>query len=337
MRLRLPLLLVLLVGLPGAAAEPSKLVQLEAVGTASDVDALQLSLEDWLRPLQLELRRVPSLRPVDEAPSFARVRVVWTDEACVVEVFRGTGELMRKKSLPRGGPALLVSESAALIAHAGVQELSIEEAKRQPLPTPPVVAAEVKQPEPEAPSSPVDVSLAAYVQGRSYDRKAPFVFGGGAELRVGAARGTWRPSASLLVSYQGPVSRSSELVRVQVQAVSFRLLPSLKRELGPFELQAGAGGGLDVLIAASDSTRVPEQFVQSRTDAAPFLSAALGVMWRPSPSSGVFLRGLVDFDPARRRYLTTVAGQSQTVLEPWGVRPSVQLGFSFDLVSGRTP
>ena len=138
MRLRLPLLLVLLVGLPGAAAEPSKLVQLEAVGTASDVDALQLSLEDWLRPLQLELRRVPSLRPVDEAPSFARVRVVWTDEACVVEVFRGTGELMRKKSLPRGGPALLVSESAALIAHAGVQELSIEEAKRQPLPTPPV-------------------------------------------------------------------------------------------------------------------------------------------------------------------------------------------------------
>ncbi len=315
-------------GLPAVAAEVSKRVQLEAVGSASDVDALRVSLEDWLRPMQLELQVVSALPTPAAEPPFARVRVVWSDELCLVEVFRGTGELTRKKALPRGGPALLVSESAALIAQAGVQELSIEEAKRHPLPSPPSVAADV--------SSPFELRLGAYVQGRSYDSTAPFVLGGGAELNADLALGPWRPAASLLISYQGPVVRDVASVNLQVQTLGFRLLPGLKRELGAFELEGNLGGGLDLLLSSASSTEIPVK--PHHLAPAPFFTAALGVRWHPTVSSAIFLRALVDFDPARRRYLSRVGAEPATVLlEPWRVRPSLQLGFSFDLISGRSP
>jgi hypothetical protein len=115
--------------------------------------------------LQLELEIVSSLPTPEQQPSFARVRVVWTDDFCIVEVFRGNGELTRRKSLSRTAAPLLVSESAALIAQAGVQELSIEEAKRQPLPTPPpVLAADVKLKTEEPPPSGIRLGVAAFAQ-----------------------------------------------------------------------------------------------------------------------------------------------------------------------------
>jgi hypothetical protein len=328
-------LLPLVVLLSATAPEPPKLVLLEAVGTPADVDALRVSLEDWLKPMALELELMNPLPPPEQLPSFARVRVVWTDEVCVVEVFRGNGALARKKLLPRAGAPLLVLESAALIAQAGVRELSIEEHQREPLSAPPLTAAEevVKQPAPPPPST-VELGLAAFVQGRSFDERSPFVFGGGAELHANLALGAWRPSASLLVAYQGPVSRSSTLVNLQVQTLSFRLLPGLKRELGVFELEAGGGGGLDVLLADTSASELPAGSFEDRTDVAPFLSAALGVRVRPSESSAIFLRAVVDFDPAKRRYRARLGGEPVTLLEPWTVRPALQLGFSFDLISG---
>jgi hypothetical protein len=338
---RLAPLVVLLVGVNVAAAEAPKLVLLEAVGSQSDVDSLKTSFEEWLRPMQLELKMVPSLPTPEQQPSFARVRVVWTDDFCIVEVFRGAGELTRRKSLSRTAAPLLVSESAALIAQAGVQELSIEEAKQQSsLTPPPVIAAEVKAKEPSAaPDSGLQLGLAAFVQGRSYDATAPFVFGGGAELHGSlGSPGAWRPKASLLFSYQGPVTRQSDFVNFQLQALSIRLLPGIARTVGSFEFEAGAGGGFDVLIANTNSGEIPREFItRTRTDVAPFFSAALGARWHPSASSAIFVRALVDFDPARRRYRSTIAGETTTVLEPWGVRPAVQLGFSFDFISPRTP
>lgn len=324
--------LLLLVSLPSFAAEPAapREVQLEAIGEPSDVDALRGSLEDWLRTQHLELKTVTAL---DARPAFARVRVTWSVSDCQVEVFRGTGELMRRKSLARSGSPLLVTEAAALVAQTGVQELTIEEKERE-LSAPPVVEAPVVAP-PARPKDGVGLVLGAYVQGRSYDALAPFVFGGGAELGV-SLPGAWRPAASLLINYQGPITRDASLVSLQLQTVSFRGLLGVERPVSDsVDLLGSVGGGLDVLIAGVRSTQINDDDLHPRTDPAPFLSASLGVRWRPSTSSAIFLRALVDFDPARRRYRVEIAETSTTILEPWAVRPTLQLGFTFDVISGR--
>lgn len=330
------LLLTVLASVRVVAAEPSKVVLLEAVGTPVDVDALRISLEDWLRSMQLELHLV-SVLPLPEEPSFARVRVVWTDETCVVEVFAANGALRRRKALPRGGPALLVSESAALIAQAGVQELSIEERARQELPV--AVAAPAPPPVVEAPVepsiSPVGLGVAAYLQGRSYNSAAPFVFGGGAEVAAIFGEGPWHPGVSLLLGYQGPVGQDAEQVvlHVQLQTMQVRLLPTVRRQFGPLEAELGLGGGLDALFASSTSELTPPSLRPHKVDAAPFLTAAAALRWRVTPDSAVFLRAVVDLDPARRRYVSRVADQVEYLLVPWLARPALQLGFSFELVS----
>lgn len=329
------LLVTVLVSVRAFAVEPSRVVLLEAVGNPVDVDALRTSLEDWLRSMQLELHLVGVLPPPASESSFARVRVVWTDETCVVEVFAQDGVLRRRKSLPRGGPPLLISESAALIAQAGVQELSVEESRKS-APPPVVVEAPVVEVPPPAPLPPFGLSLAAYFQGRGYDSRAPFVPGGGAEVAATFGDGPWHPKLSLLVAYQGPIGRDGMLVRmhVQLQTLSLRLVPSVSRRLGPFELDLGIGGGVDALIATTSSSEVPaDALTPESLHAAPLFTAALGVRFRVTPSSAIFLRAVVDLDPARRRYVSRVADQREYLLVPWIARPAVHLGFSFDLLS----
>lgn len=329
----MPLVVVLLAVRAVAAPEPSKVVLLEAVGEPQDVDALRTSLEDWLKAMQLELHFVSALPPIDE-PSFARVRAVWTEASCVVEVFSKEGVLRRRKELPRGGPRLLISESAALIAQAGVQELSIEERKRQPLPTPAAEASPVPLVEAPQDLPPFGFRLAAYFQGRLYGERHPVVFGGGGEASATFGDAPWRPGLTLLVGYQGPVSEERTLFRVQMQAVQLRLLPAVRRAFGPFEVEFGLGGGLDLLVANTTSSSVPTDFVrEGRVDPAPFFTAMAGARWKFTPSSALFLRAVLDLDPARRRYVSTVAGERESFLVPWIARPALQVGFSFDVLS----
>lgn len=337
------LLLLLLVQPPLRALaqeRASNVVLLEAVGNPVDVEALRTSLEDWLRSLELELHLVGVLPPPSEA-AFARVRVVWSDETCVVEVFSETGALRRRKALPRGGPPLLVSESAALVAQAAVQELEIEERRKPPPPAPVSAVSAVSevtggQGAPPEAQPPFELRVAAYFQGRGYDSISPVVFGGGAQVSASFGDGPWHPGVSLLVGYQGPLTRQALTVdlQVQLQALSFRLLPSLRRRFGPLELELGLGGGLDALIAATTSSTVPGPRMRpSRVDAAPFFTAELGVSLRLSSATAVFLRAVVDLDPARRRYVSTIAGEREYLLVPWTARPALQLGFSFDVMS----
>lgn len=312
-----------------ASAQPSpRVVQLDAIGSEADVDALASSLKDWLRAMDFELR------VGGDGPVFAKVKVTWTDEACVVEVFDATGAPRRTKTLPRGGPALLVSESAALIAQAGVQELTVEARRRAPVL--PVEGPVVRAPELPPPAEPAfGLELGAFVQGRALDEVSPVVLGGGVQVSAVFGAATWRPAVSLLASYQGPVERESSLARLLFQSVSLRLLPGVRKRLGVFEVEGGLGGGLDLLIANTASTAIPRQFLRrAGVDAAPFLSAGIGLRWDATPSLSVFLRVLLDVDPARRRYVSLVAGDREYLLVPWAFRPAVQLGFSFDVVGG---
>ena len=313
----------------GSSFAANGLVQVEARGEESDVLALTASLDDWLKSLKLSVRRVDALPSGADDEVAARVRVVWLETACVVEVFRVDGEPVRKKELPRGGPALLVTESAALVAHAAVQELVLEEKRLVRVSTqPPVEPAVV---EAAAPKSVVEVSVAAWFQSRTFDERSPVVFGGGGEVNVGLAVSAFRPGVSLVLAYQGPVARGGDFVTLSLQALSVRLLPGVRRRVGVFELEAGVGGGFDVLFADASSTTI-QQYTKDRVDAAPFFSALLGARWHPTPSTGVMLRVLLDVDPARRRYVSSVAGEPTVLAVPWAVRPMVQLGFSFDLV-----
>lgn len=307
----------------------ASLVQLEAKGEESDVEALRVSLVDWLRPFKLELKRVAAL-PVEVDPEVAaRVRVDWQASVCVVEVFKADGSLVRRKDLPRGGPALLISESAALVAHAAIQELNIEKREvrvsEQPPPPP-----EALVPEPEKPS--VEVSVAAWFQSRAWDEVSPFVFGGGGEVSATLPIADFRPAMSFLVAYTGPISRDTTEANLQVQSLAFRLLLGAKRRVGSFEFEGGLGGGFDLYIATTTSSVVPDVYTKDRVDPSGFFSAALGARWHPTPSSGVLLRLVLDVDPARRRYLSRIADERTLVTVPWAVRPMIQLGFAFDLV-----
>ncbi len=334
-------LLLALLSLPAVAEErQSNVVLMEAVGNPVDVEAVRTSLEDWLRSMNLELHRVGVLPPPDPTSAFARVRIVWSDDSCVVEIFGPTGVLRRRKVLPRGGPPLLVSESAALVAQAGVQELSVEETRKPPPPAPVVekLPEVVQQPEPPEPAEPPPLSfaVAAYFQGRGYGAVAPFVFGGGAAATATFGDGPWHPQFSLFVSYQGPIVDNGTLLdlKLQMQSVSFRLLPEVRRNLGRFDVEFGLGGGLDLLISHADSNDVVSPNLRpDGVDAAPFFTAALGLRFRITEASAVFLRAVVDLDPARRRYRVQVAQDHEFLLVPWQARPALQLGFSFDLLS----
>lgn len=320
-----------------ASAQASTVVALEAVGPEPQVAALEASLRDWLRNTGLTLRRIDAFTQPGAEPVFARVRVVWSDAACTVELFRDDGELVRRRSLPREGAPVLVAEAAALVAQAGVQELLLAP-QRQPLKpteTAPLVEAPAPEPEPVTPPSRFVFALGGFLTGRSYDARAPFVFGGGLEARGSVRADAWLPGLSLRVAYLAPVTRDSELARVVLQTLAFRLDAVLARTLGPVRVSLGAGGGFDVLLAQTSSGRVPPStLTPSRGDVAPFIDAFLGFAWQPTSRSSLFLRVAADFDPAPRRYVAQVAGDTTTLLEPWRVRPSVLLGFSFDLVGG---
>ena len=108
---------------------------------------------------------------------------------------------------------------------------------------------------------------------------------------------------------------------------------TINRIVGMFELEAGIGGGVDFMIATASSPVIPRSaLTRDRVDVAPFFSAMAGVRFHPTPSSGVMLRVLLDVDPARRRYVSNIGGETTYLAVPWAVRPMVQLGFSFDLV-----
>lgn len=162
------------------------------------------------------------------------------------------------------------------------------------------------------------------------------LFGGGAQLGASFGEGPWHPGVSLLLGYTGPVTREASLVdlQVQLQTLSFRLLPTLRRRYGPFELELALGGGLDVLIARTSSTAVSGPRLRvDRVDPAPFFTAGLGVSFRLTSTTALFLRAVVDLDPARRRYVSSIAGEREYLLVPWTARPALQLGFSFDVLA----
>jgi hypothetical protein len=311
-----------------ASASPT-VVQFEAKGTEADVEALRVSLDDWLRPMKLTLRRVQQLPTGIDDEIAARVRVVWGELNCVVEVFQPDGALVRRKELPIAGAPLLVSETAALVAHAGISEFVSARGEVTSSTQPPLVTA----PAPAVSKPPLELGVGAWFQSRSWDERSPFVFGGGGEVNVALPVGALRPAASLMLAYQGPIAREGGNVNLVMQALSVRLLPGAKTRLGLFELEAGIGGGLDFMIASTSSNVIPQSALRAeRLDLAPFFSADLGVRFHPTPSSGVMLRVLFDFDPARRRYVSNIDGEQTLLAVPWAVRPMIQLGFSFDLV-----
>ena len=165
---------------------------------------------------------------------------------------------------------------------------------------------------------------------------SPVPHAGIAALESGLAgldRDGLRRTRRVLESPQGPVVREASDVSLAVQALSVRLLPGARTRLGMFELEAGIGGGVDFMIATASSPVIPRSaLTRDRVDVAPFFSAMAGVRFHPTPSSGVMLRVLLDVDPARRRYVSNIGGETTYLAVPWAVRPMVQLGFSFDLV-----
>ena len=95
----------------------------------------------------------------------------------------------------------------------------------------------------------------------------------------------------------------------------------------------GLGGGLDLLIPHTTIIGLRRPF-RDEVVAAPFFTVEAALRWKVTPASAIFLRAVVDLDPARRRFVAEGPGLArENVLFPWIARPALQLGFSFDIVS----
>ena len=316
------LFVLLCLAWPALAQRIEPEVVLEVEGPPDEVQAFTASLEQWGRASGV--RWVPR----STAPS-ARVRATFLPEGCALKVYRGADTMVRDATVPRAGEAVLLVESAALLADAALEEILRSTPQEEP--APPVVEAPVDVVAPEAP---VQLVAGAFFQARTYDTKFPVLFGGGLAVTSVFNTGAFRPSLTLLVSYQGPVSQrgASVPITVQLQTLGLRLLPGVERRFGPVTLGLEAGGGLDVLFAvATPGEGLPmERVLPARVDPAPFASVALVARVQVANPIALSLRLMADFDPAPRRY----SALDEKLLEPWSVRAAAQLGFEFDFALG---
>lgn len=328
-------LLLALVAVSARAAGPAPVVVLETDGPAEQVQLFTASLEDWGRSQQVQWVGAA------DAPA-ARVRAQWSSLGVRVQVFRGADGLVRDKQVPLEGAPLVVTESAALLAHAALEEVlaaspaapAEPSAPRAPLTPPALVKATVPDEPVQAPQPFARLVLGASFLARTYDAELPVAFGAGADATLSFLTGDFCPTVTLLASYQGPVSDRGDAVplTVHLQTVGVRLLPGVERRFGALTVGLQGGGGLDVLFAeATAGEGLPSaRLVPSRVDAAPFFTVALAARVQLAASVTFSLRLLADLDPAPRRY--TALGEH--LLEPWSVRPGLQLGFDFDLALG---
>ena len=333
------MLCALLLASTAYAEEHPMSVVLTLTGAPDEVTALDASVRELLTRLALDV--VP-----DADDPLARVTVALGADECTASITNRAGELVSFRRVPRGPSAQVTLEAVAHVVQSAVEELA--ELERNPLkrrvktpePSPPPVVevpAVVTPSAPPAPREGLGLELGALASGRGFGEGSGVVFGGGVVVsltRHGAAR--WQPVGAFLATYNGPFTSESTSVDVSTQTVSLRLLGGVRLQASrrwAFEAQGGAG--VDGFVLEGRSTTLPPPaLLRPHLEASPVLTALVTARFAPTETTSVFLGVSADVDLLPRRLVTDVTGTREVLFEAWRARPTVVLGFSFDVLGG---
>jgi hypothetical protein len=187
----------------------------------------------------------------------------------------------------------------------------------------------------ESPTSALALDVSTFLGG------GPVASAAGPVMRVGGAaalayRQGLRPSLALSALYAFPFEAGSDTLGSRTRLVSLRAAASievLRRRW--YAIDAGGGGGLDVLAVSPTSTVLPSNALREETTRGdPILEAIATVRFAVASDVMLTVAAAADFDLASRRYVSDDRGQHGVILEPWTVRPLILVGLSFTAFGG---
>lgn len=323
---------------PSPAPAPARRAIVHCACEADDAEKLHASLGELLTRLNVDLdwKRVSTL-DISENTAITKeqVAVAWVDiRPNAVDItlgFRKANEtsltLVRRK-LERQDGAPLALEATAHVLQAAIEDvLAAEKADAE---AEAAKAAKVPLPSPEEDKrSGFALDLGAAFGGRAYASTAPFVFGGGAFVKVAAGRGQWRPALSLLGTFHVPFTADGSLIQLETQTLALRLLPSLTLYEGKsWALEGVGGGGADIFFVDPRSSVVPRSVLRNQTDVAPVLTLGITARVALAEAADIFVTLGADADLAPPRYVTETANVHSEVFTPGRIRPFLLVGFA---------
>ncbi len=324
-------------------------VQLVLAGDAEESTAFEASLRELAGRLglRLEVRKEERVDLTDRSglthPSSA-LGTVWVDlsskdRAVTVLVEGRSGRVVLEREVLRDRSAAIVVEELAHIVYAAVEEMAEQDRKRTEVPPPP-------SPEKAKPPATTErdegagwgLDLGALAGSRMFGTGALFVVGGGATVGVASSRGAFRPELWLSGIFHVPYEVKGSRVDLHFSALALRLSPTLRLFGGSSWLvEGGPSAGVDVLWSSPRSSTVPSSKLQGdRVDASPVLGALITGRVGVAKVADVFLQLALDADLAPQRYVLRVGKDTEGVFETFRLRPSLSLGFAFNLV-GSSP
>lgn len=314
-------------------------VVLRASGKAESVTRWSASFRELLGRLGIDVA-------VDEAdpspPPLAVVTVdLSRDDEVVVEVVEGkSGRQQARRTLKGDASSPLTLEAAAHVAQFAVEDLLEVEVGAPPSPAEPhplpITAPPAPQEKaPEAPATApeegnVALDVSAFAVGSRFSEEGALAFGGGAALGSRLTHVTGMPTLWLSAAYRAPIEVDESILRLRVSSLALRLIPTLTFSRPSWAVEAGAGGGADLLFSSTDSAAIPTSYLTSRhTDVSPVFGAVFTGHIAVARTAAVTLSLMLDVDLAPRRYVSRVAGDETSLLLPARLRPALAIGFAF--------
>jgi hypothetical protein len=333
-------------------AQASPLPTLEAVTHGQDIE-LSSALEPELHAQLvasvrgLLARRGVSLRneATTRSRTIARITVARRDDGQLgVRVVGAARGQVDERVIPRASEAIMI-EQVAHVVDAAVEALQEVEAAPPPAAIKPAPVTRPAQRSGASAAAPpmagapfdqrglaLDVHVAGALTMTHASALAVPTVGGG--IGVAFARGVRRAELWLTGSYRAPATATSDVVDVSAAAVSMRAAPTLVVLQAPTWLvEAGPSLGVDVWLSALRSSVLPANRLRDDTTrVSPTLGAVVGVRYAIVPQADLFLLAGIDIDLAPPRYLARVGPDTSVILEPWRVRPSLQIGIALNVL-----
>lgn len=331
-----------------AQGETPTRVTLVVAGDEARTRAFTSSLRELLARLSLSL----DTRELDAGQANgAELAAVEADftiaDECRLTVLDELGRTVLVRRLGRSGTPSLEAEVAAHVVQSVMEEL-ISATKWKPPVADPVPLAQPPLEQVDAPvavapkkkSTPWSLELGGMFGGRSFLNGASITAGGGLTVTVGRRIGNFRPTLSLQGDYHAPFEMPNvdPVLTVGVQTMSARLLASLDL-VGDdaYRIDASVGGGADVFFITPQSDLIPSSSLKRRAEVTPVLTVMMTGRLGLASSVDLYLGLACDFDLYAPRFVSRVGPMdTEKLWEPLVVRPSLVLGFSFN-VAGHDP
>jgi hypothetical protein len=320
-----------------------RVVTLSVDGAAEDAELYAFTIRELLGRIDV---RVSTGADTEGARVVAHVRVDANAPGGVaVRVTDARGRPVLTRTVARDPSPAITREGVAHAVQTAVESTLLDDGPPEP---PPPVKPPPKSPPPaaetvapaeapparerQAPSAPprYALDLATFVGG------GPVASGAGVAPRVGGwvtgrAEGALRPSVTLSGAYAFPFESGDELVTARASLTALRAFAAIELVRGAdVSLEAGLGGGVDVLSVSPRSDVLPSSVLRGATTrvdgiVSGLLTARLAVF----RGASLMLSAGADGDVSTRDYVVEQGAARTTLLAPWRVRPVVLVGLSF--------